>query len=50
MSIALKGIQVLETQKTDIIEQGLREIQEGIEANNDNEVFSHNGEREENEE
>ena len=44
------SIQVLETQKTDIVEQGLREIREGIEANNDDETFSHNGEREENEE
>ena len=44
------SIQVLETQKTDIFKQGLREIWEGIEANNDDEVFLHNGKREENEE
>ena len=44
------SIQVLETQKTDIVELGLREIREGIEANNNDEVFLHNGEREENEE
>ena len=43
-------IQILETQKTDIVEVGLREIREGIEANNNDEVFLHNGEREENEE